>query len=240
MITSPSTSPKRFSVSAIRDFQRCSFYYKLARVDKVPEERTTHHRWAGSVVHAAFQLAYAQPLAGAVSSSGRVKTDWNVDNAGTIDDSLELFDMLWSGQRTEDDPLVGPNRAQRAYDVMVSDPQMQPPPLSHFAKGNTKALGKGQRLSGRELKEAWGEHFRKMLLGSLEQGLAYPVKEVEREVHYHLGGVPMIGYIDLVLEDPLGGEVYVDLKSGFGEGHYKLGELKETPSGTTLSQALVF
>lgn len=210
-------APKRFSVSAFRDFSRCSWYYKLARVDKVPEERITHHRWAGSLLHAAFQLAYGEPVQDP-TLTGRNKTRWDVDNAGTIEDSMELFEMLWEGERSEDDPLVGPSRAQRAYDALSSDDQLTPPDLNQFANGQTVGLGKSGkngRLPRGEIRDNWKVHYGTMLQKSLEVGLMYDVTEIEREAHYEMGGVPMIGYIDLVMRHPSGAEVYADLKSGW-------------------------
>lgn len=208
----PST-PSRLSVSAIRDFNKCSWYYKLARIDKVPEDEKTitHHRWAGSVVHAAFMLAYGTPVDDAGTGSWR--TQWKVDNDGSIEDALELFDMLWDGGiiSTGVEDVVGLSRAQRAYQVLSADKQLTPPPANQFAFGTLKPM---KNPNNTERKAAWRGYFREMLEASLEQGLPYPVVALEQEAVFKQGDTDMLGFLDITMEKPNGRKVYVDLKTG--------------------------
>lgn len=206
---SPPKLPTRLSVSAVRDWNFCSWYFKLARIDKVPEDKTTHHRWAGSVLHAAFMVAYGTPKA----PEGGWRTTWTVDNAGTIEDSLELFEMLWDGELLahglEDD--LGYSRAQKAYLELSKDGQLAPVKARDFAYGATKAL-KNRDHAAR--KDAFKAYFKDMLESSLEQGLPYPVVALEHEANYTMGDVPMLGFIDIVMQKPDGSFVFDDLKSG--------------------------
>lgn len=208
------TTPSRLSVSAIRDWNKCSWYYKLARIDKVPEDdhTYTHHRWAGSVVHAAFMLAYGKPIDDSATKSSW-RTEWKVDNNGTIEDSLELFDMLWDGEfiSTGSEDTVGYSRAQNAYRALTKDAQLTPPEDRHFSFGATKAL-KNPNNTAR--KQAWKDYFRSMLESSLEEGLPYPVISLEQEAVFKQGDTDMLGFLDIVMEKPSGGKIYVDLKTG--------------------------
>ena len=209
LFTPPAKPPQRLSVSAVRDFNRCGHYFKLGRIDKVPEDRVTHHRWAGSVLHAAFMLAYGTPVPPA---PGERRTAWVVDNAGTIEDALELFEYLWDGERGPDQhELVGPSRAQAAFDVLALEEQLTPPDVNDFAKGQLKALKDPNPAKRRE---AYREYFRNMLTASLETGLAYEVVALEHEVRYEMGGVEELGYIDIIMRRPDGGLVFADLKTG--------------------------
>lgn len=207
-----SSAPSRLSVSAIRDFNKCSWYYKLARIDKVPEDENTitHHRWAGSVVHAAFMLAYGKPDE---ASTGSWRTQWKVDNNGSIEDSLELFDMLWEGRyiSTGLEDTVGLSRAQSAYKVLADDKQLTPPDDRQFSFGQVKAL---KNPNNKARKEAWKEYFKSMLEASLENGLPYPVTALEQEAVFKQGDTDMLGFLDITMEKPNGKKVYVDLKTG--------------------------
>ncbi|GAA5500436.1 hypothetical protein Dxin01_00157 [Deinococcus xinjiangensis] len=207
--TPPINPPARLSVSALRQFNECGHLFKLARIDKVPEDRQAHHMWAGSVVHNAFMLAYGKPY----QKPGEKRTCWEVDNAGDLQDALDLFDMLWDGEMKvtglEDD--LGFSRAQAAFEVLKSDPQLAPVPANKFAYGRLKAL---KAPNHEERRAAHKEYFKTMLEHSLRMGLAYPVVALEQEVKYELGGVPMLGYIDIVLKDEHGQLIYVDLKTG--------------------------
>lgn len=199
-------APTRLSVSAVRDYQRCPRYYYLARVAKVPEDFTKHQMWAGSVLHACFQLAYAVP-----SQPDDGRTQWAVDNSGTLQDCLDLFEMLWEGEMHEDPTATEYTRAEDAYLELKKDKHMAPPDPRNFAYGATKAL-KDKNHDARS--RAWKEYYLSMLTKSLENGLPYEVISVEHEVRYTLGDTEMLGYIDLVLQKPDGKLVYVDLKSG--------------------------
>lgn len=205
MSDQPNELPK-LSVSALNDYHRCGYYYKLRRVDKVPVEET-HHMAAGSILHEAVYMAYGKPVD--LHDNGRfLKSRWEVYPDARFDPQLGLylFDALWEGDVSGDAPA----EVWAAYEMLS---ETTPPPRN-FKPGPKASLKKAKNQ--RELKEAWKQHFREMLEQVLEKPFDLPVIEIERKLTYNLGSTEATGYADLVLEDH-DGEIGVDLKSGYNK-----------------------
>ncbi len=141
------------------------------------------------MVHLAYYSAYAYP------EKVNEQIRWRL--TGTVDPerALQVFDLLATREKW-DSPK---NDTEEVYFSLVE-------PLTdlNIGKGNTKAM------QGRE---GWTAHYRNMLSRALETPLPNVV-DIEREVHYTMGGVDMLGYIDLVLEGE-NGLVIVDLKTEY-------------------------
>jgi CRISPR/Cas system-associated exonuclease Cas4 (RecB family) len=224
-----SSGPPRLSVSALRDYRRCPRYYYEKRINKRPE-KVTHHMAAGNIVHSAFYMAYAEPVVHHSTQTGRSKIGWRVTGEFAPQKASALFTALWNRvpvrPGSSDETRQKAEQAERqilselpaplhaAYALLADDV----PYVENFAPGSVKAL-KGEKQH--ELKAGWGEHFKKMLEASLEQPFSYPVREIEREVNFYLGGVEMKAYIDIVLDASKeygdGAEVHIDLKSGYSK-----------------------
>lgn len=212
---------KRLSVSALRDYNSCARKYYFKRVAKLPDPMS-HHAPAGTIIHNSFYAAYAEPTMQPDINSDRMKTVWFVHDQFEPEMSLALFDMFWHRQRADQpfDQLIqyaqvgklDITKLERYFNALSTEmPVLNDYP---FRPGQLKALGKGQKLSQKELRKGWGEYFRAMLTGVTEKPLPHPVKEIEREIIWNQNGVEMIGYIDIVMEKSPGVEIGIDLKTG--------------------------
>lgn len=217
---------KRLSVSAIRDYNRCSRYYFYKRVMKYPDPMS-HHAPAGTLVHNAFYAAYGTPTLQIDMSTGRMKTQWFVHGKFEPEMAKAVFDLFWAqaakGSLFEGllrhvknkDFHEGPLRDELETYFHALKGEM--PIVNNFCAGQLKALGKGQKLTQTQLKDGWGAYYREMLELITEKPLPLPVKEIEREVVWKQGDVDMLGYIDIVLDAGGGAEEGYDLKSAFNK-----------------------
>lgn len=192
--------PARLSVSALRDYNRCPQYFKLSRVDKHPRETQRHYMWAGNVVHAALESIYGVP----VFDAGQRRPRWELADVAKLGVANEVFDSLWH----HDPSYANDDRAQEVYSAL--NKELSTPPASNFAYGQLKATKSKNHL---ERRDGWRVQYSAMVGQAALLGYKYPVIDVERRVDYNVGGVPLLGYIDLVLKGPEG-EIFVDLKSG--------------------------
>jgi hypothetical protein len=200
------TTVSTISVSALRDYHRCGYYYRLKRIEKLPSEKS-HHMAAGSAIHEAFYLAYGVPIE--LVDNGRfLKPRWEV-LPGRFEpgQALQLFRLLWwrSGEAEDDvDRTV--------YDAYMLLKDVVDVP-TNFKTGQKKALKADNQ---EDLRKAWYGHYHDMLEASLAKPFEHPVIEIERKIEYQIGSHQAVGYIDLVLQDASDkGEIYIDLKSSY-------------------------
>ena len=225
----PQPTVQRLSVSALRDYRRCPRYYKLKRIDKVPDPMT-HHAPAGNLVHSSYYMAYGYPTIANLGKTGRSKLEWQVSGDFDPHSATRLFEALWwreavtdpedkaqviAAEEQEYKTLESlPNNLHQAYLLLADDLQ----DVNNFVPGIKKSLkGRGQK----ELRAGWFEHFKEMLDNSLKHPLPHPVKSIERAVRFVLGGVDMLAYLDLVLDGELrhglDEEIGIDLKTGYNK-----------------------
>jgi hypothetical protein len=195
------------SVSALRDYHKCGHYYKLKRIDKLPST-DTHHMAAGSLMHDAFYMAYAEPI-DVVDNGKFAKAKWEVHGAFTPERALEMFEALW--ERKPHKNWGKSSVFHPMYERLIATNE----PVKNFKPGAKASLkGKNQK----ELRAGWKQHFEEMLRGALKEPFKFPVVEIERRIEYSIGSTQAVGYIDVVLRDPAdNGEIFVDLKSGLGK-----------------------
>lgn len=197
----------RLSVSALRDYNTCGHYYYLKRIVG-KDAYNSHHAAAGSLVHDSFYMAYGRPVE-LIDKGNFKKVRWEVTGEFHPEYALAMFDALWWGD---------PGRLGEHANVLTPYYEMlaqTTPPPENFVTGQKKAL---KASSQEALRAAWCEHYREMLEGGVAQPFDLPVKEIERELTYTLGEHEAVGYADIVLENPnTGGEIYVDLKSGYNK-----------------------
>lgn len=224
----------RLSISSIRDYQTCPHYYYLKRVQKVPETKS-HHADCGSLVHASFYAAYGEPQL-ELDTKGRMKTTWKPTGEFHPLRAAVMYQALWN--RQPNDPMVHEDPSGLWADQQIVNllskhglkdtdyleavkwtrehfPKLSPTVgiPSNFKKGQLKALKDDNPV---RLKQNWGTYFYEMLYDALQEEFQWEVVAIEREIHYQLGGEDTIGYVDLVLDGP-GGDIYVDLKTGYNK-----------------------
>jgi hypothetical protein len=196
------TLPTRLSASSLACYQLCPAQYRFGRVDHLPEQTSGHQLWAGSLTHAAVQFAYALPY-----QSKHWRTQWRLRPPGQLGEPpqvLALFDALW-----QNDPGLLPlfdEASQAAYDLLAAT--LQRPPEREFGQGYSSGLGR--RLAG---SQDWHQHFRLALVDLLAKLPPHPALAIEAEINVEIGGVPFIGFVDLLLTTADGTWV-VDLKTG--------------------------
>lgn len=197
----------RLSVSALRDYTFCGEYYRLKRVAKfAPSDGMTHHRAAGKIVHSAYYYAHANPVL--VEQEGRHnQVKWELTGAFDPARARAMFWTLWN---RDDTGLQGEEHEH--YLALIDD--LPPWREVNFTKGLTKAL---KAESQAERRAGWGEHYAAMLDEALSVPLPGKLVEIERAVDYEVGGVSMLGYIDLVVELEDGTEGFLDLKSSWNK-----------------------
>lgn len=209
----PSAVPRmQLSVSALRDYRRCPAYYQYKRIHKVPEY-VSHHMAAGSILHASYYSAYATPYL-EMDEHGRTKVKWTVHGDFVPAIAYQVFEALWD--REPNNPLkteeifdkLGQRsvEAQNTFAVLADNVNH----VQNFSRGKRKAL---QVTDQAALKDAWGEYYHDVLDKAIHTPLPAPIQEIERHVTYDMGGVTMIGYLDIVLNSG-SGELIIDLKSG--------------------------
>ncbi|API81817.1 RecB family exonuclease [Thermus phage G20c] len=182
------TYPSRLSVSALRDYHQCPKRFYFKRVLRI-EEPTSPSAVYGTIVHLSFYHAYGFP------SPGPEGVHWTLTGGFDPRFALEVYDRL-TGREKWDAPKDGHEELLFSLAPALTD--------LNIGKGRTKSM------QGRE---GWTAHFRSMLERSLQQPLPAPLA-IEQEVRYSMGGVEMLGYIDMVLEGSEG-PVLLDLKTGY-------------------------
>lgn len=193
----------RLSVSAIKDFKKCGRYYKLTRIDKRKPDQQSHSLQAGSLVHTCYYYAWGNPTKGE-----GWRMNWNLTGEFQRERALAMYDTLWAGE------IQGGLSGQELAHAVLLLKDQKPWSQIKFRPGQLKHL----KVEGQAaLKDAWGAHFRTILADCLATPLPAPIKEIEREVRYSLGGVEMLGFIDLVLQNPDGTEDAIDLKTTHGK-----------------------
>jgi CRISPR/Cas system-associated exonuclease Cas4 (RecB family) len=186
--TTTLTYPSRLSVSALRDYHQCPKRFYFKRIVGLPEPESPHAVY-GTLVHTAFYHAYAYPYA----DEGKVK--WVLTGGFDPDQALAVYDRLTAREKW-DTPKDSHEELLFSIAPALTD-------LS-IGKGRTKAM------TGRE---GWTAHFRDMLSRALEKPVE-SLAAIEHEVRYSMGGVEMLGYIDLVIEGE-DGLILADLKTGY-------------------------
>lgn len=183
-------TPIRLSVSAIRQYHTCPAQFYFQRIKRL-EAPASPQAVFGTIVHLSFYRAYADP----VGAPGQVS--WRLRGELRPELALRTFDLLV--ERQEGD---APQDETEALLFSLAEP----------TDGFRLEKGRTKRMQGRD---GWVTHYRAMLAAALENPLdPERVLAIELPVRYEMGGVDMLGYIDLVYQGEEG-PVLVDLKTQY-------------------------
>ena len=187
-----------FSASSFKEYLQCGLKFKYRKIDRLePGEVSTHHRWFGSLVHAAIYSAFA--------THGEGRKSLDIHGNTDLKHALRVFNSLYEQK---------PDKINKEiYDIVFDE--VGEKPVGSFAPGKIKALSSD--LTQKQLEKGWKKEGQAMVKNGIEIVKQLNVVEFERQLDWTLLDRKFIGYSDVIAKDNDGKLEFYDFKTSWNK-----------------------